>query len=301
LIEKTIESDSISGKLVIESLCELNGCFGHINRQGNWTYIFLSGRIDDALFPSITLFPSDYLYPRDVTYADDHDVIISKGKYKSCKYEDFETLYISDVQIRKESGDVGETVSSETIGVGRVKSNIYVVENNFLVYGKDSNDLYIVGTNLISSIFEVTYRPFECELRGNMCLEVGDLVEIKTKTRNIHSYVLKRELKGIKSMIDVRSSSGVYQYTHNPNSTSGQLKQLRGKTNVLQRTVENTISEIKNLENETSTRFEQTAEQLSLKVTSGEVISEINASAEGVKIAGEKISLEGTVTANEYF
>lgn len=45
----------------------------------------------------------------------------------------------------------------------------------------------------------------------------------------------------------------------------------------------------------------QTAKQIKLKVSKGEVVSEINQSAEEVKIKGEKISLEGTVTANENF
>lgn len=43
------------------------------------------------------------------------------------------------------------------------------------------------------------------------------------------------------------------------------------------------------------------ADGIKQKVSKGEVVSEINQSAEEVKIKGEKISLEGTVTANENF
>lgn len=301
LIEKTIESESISGKLVIESICELNGVFGHISRQGKFKYISLAGRKIEALYPSILLFPSDYLYPRDVVYSVDSYTTIQKGKYRVCKYEDFETRYISNLQIRQEAGDIGAIVNSDEAGAPRNYKNDYVVENNFLVYGKSSDELQQIASNLMIEIFEITYRPFSCELRGNPCIEVGDYIRIKTQTKEIHSYVLQRSLKGIQSLFDSFSSKGTYIYPNNPNSVQNQIKQLRGKTNVLNRTVERTLSEISDLEKETSTKFEQTAESLSLKVNSGDVISEINASSEGVKISGEKISLEGTVTANEYF
>ncbi len=45
----------------------------------------------------------------------------------------------------------------------------------------------------------------------------------------------------------------------------------------------------------------KTDEAISLKVQKGEIISEINQSAEEVKIQAEKIALEGVVTANEGF
>ncbi len=47
--------------------------------------------------------------------------------------------------------------------------------------------------------------------------------------------------------------------------------------------------------------IEKSNESISLKVQKGEIISEINQSAEEVKIQAERISLEGVVTANDGF
>ena len=38
-VEKTIDPQELSGKTVIESICEINGCFGHITRNGKLRYL----------------------------------------------------------------------------------------------------------------------------------------------------------------------------------------------------------------------------------------------------------------------
>ena len=54
-------------------------------------------------------------------------------------------------------------------------------------------------------------------------------------------------------------------------------------------------------EKELSSRITQTAESVSSKVSKGSVISEINQTAEKVKISAAKINFNGLVTANNYF
>ena len=50
-IEKTIDTDELSGKDIICSICEINGCFGHIGRNGKFVYIILAQKAE-GLFPS---------------------------------------------------------------------------------------------------------------------------------------------------------------------------------------------------------------------------------------------------------
>lgn len=35
------EESAISGKTVVTAICEINGCFGNINRNGKFEYVFL--------------------------------------------------------------------------------------------------------------------------------------------------------------------------------------------------------------------------------------------------------------------
>lgn len=276
IVEKTIEPSEISGKDVISSICEINGCFGHITRNGKFRYISLDKNIQ-GLYPANDLFPADDLYPKDSRTNK-----IGNSFYISCKYEDFETQQISKLQIRQEENDIGSIVGTGT--------NCYIVEDNFLVYGKSAGDLEKIAGNLYGAITGISYRPFEADCKGNPCLEVGDAVRLTTKYEIIETYILKRTLKGIQALRDVFSSEGIYEYSEKVNSVNKSIIQLKGKTNVLERTVEETKSTITDVEKGLQSQITQNAEEIKLEVSRAqEKEGELSAS---IKINADKITAE---------
>lgn len=134
----------------------------------------------------------------------------------------------------------------------------------------------------------ITYRPFNAEVKGNPCVEVGDLISIGTKYMIIDSYVLERTLKGIQSLRDSIHADGQPVRKERVNGTNSEIAQLKGKTNKLIRTVDETRSEIGNLETKTETRFVQTDEAIlaeakraseaesSLRVTADQIQANVN-------------------------
>ena len=110
LIEKTIDADSISGKQILTAICELNGVFGHINRQGEFDYVSLAEKVGEILYPNIMLYPSDSLFSTTNPYNSENSEILNGGSYISCEHEDFNTNYISKLQIRQEQNDIGVVV-----------------------------------------------------------------------------------------------------------------------------------------------------------------------------------------------
>ena len=275
-IEKTIEPSELSGKDVIEAICELNGCFGKIGRSGNFEYVFLQGEIQ-GLYPDNDLYPSDDLLPRDPISTE-----IKNNIYISCTYEDFVTRKINKLQIRQSENDVGSIV-----GTG---DNCYIVQNNFLVYGKDANELNVIAERLFKKIKYITYRPFDAKTLGNPCLETGDAIRLMTKYELVESYILKRTLKGIQSLRDSISSSGVYEYSEKVNSVNSSIIQLKGKTNELERNVEETKSTITDVEKGLQSQITQNAEMISLEVeraTKSEGILSSNITQNAEKIQSE--------------
>ena len=312
VVERTIEPSEISGKDIITAICEINGCFGHIGRDGRFQYILLPKYIQ-GLYPANDLYPADNLFPRESRTEK-----IGNSFYIDCHYEDFVTHGIDKLQIRQEENDIGSIVGTGT--------NCYIVEDNFLVYGKSATDLETIANNLFSVITEILYRPFDAECKGNPCFEVGDAVRLTTKNKIVESYILKRTLKGIQALRDSYSSDGVEEYAEKVNSINRNIIQLKGKTNVLERTVEETKLTIEDVEKGLQSQITQTAEsittevkrataaesalkqtadsistEVSKKVGKTEVISSINQTAEKITIKADKISLEGLVTANGYF
>ena len=267
VVQRTIEPDQMSGKDVITAICEINGCFGHINREGKFAYIYLPQYIQ-GLYPANDLYPDhapDYLpYQQETGHLYPQDpkgnVLGRKGTYISCKYEDFITKEIKRLQIRKEENDIGVIVNEDKDG------NTYIIQNNFLVYGKGTEELKKIAENIFSKISGIIYRPYNAEVQGNPCLEVGDPIRLSTKYEIVESYIFERTLKGIQALRDSFSANGTEVYSENLNSTHNSIVELRGKSNVLTRTIEETKSDLRDTEQNLRSTITQTASEIRSEV-----------------------------------
>lgn len=291
-VEKTVEPEELSGATVLNCICEINGCFGHIGRDGKFHYIYLEQEIQ-GLYPRNDLYPADDLYPREPK-----STRISKSLYISAQYEDFLVKSIDKLQIRKEEDDIGVIVGSGT--------NAYVIQDNFLVYGKGSEELTGIANNIYGKIRGIIYRPFSADCKGNPCIEVGDAVRLPTRYEIIESYVLKRTLKGIQALRDEYEATGEEYRSTQVNSVHKSIIQLKGKTNVLTRTIEETNSKITDVESGLSSEIKQTATDIRAEVknTADGLSSSIEQTAESItsevkraKQSEEELSSKITQTA----
>lgn len=251
-VEKTVEPEELSGATVLNCICEINGCFGHIGRDSKFHYIYLEQEIQ-GLYPRNDLYPADDLYPREPK-----STRVGKKLYISAQYEDFLVKTIDKLQIRKEEDDIGVIVGSGT--------NAYVIQDNFLVYGKGSEELTGIANNIYGKIRGIIYRPFSADCKGNPCIEVGDAVRLPTRYEIIESYVLKRTLKGIQALRDDYEATGEEYRSTQVNSVHKSIIQLKGKTNVLTRTIEETNSKITDVESGLSSEIKQTATDIRAEV-----------------------------------
>ena len=323
-VAETIKPSELSGQTVMEAICSINGCFGHINHDGKFEYVFLK-EIISGLYPHKGLYPQKGLYPRKGSEKEK----VTGGKYKSVKYEDFVCQKVTKVQIRQSENDIGAVYPDTEI---TENDNSYILQDNFLVYGMSADALETIARNLYEVIKVVKYRPYNCEKIGNPCLSLGEAVNVYTAKEIIESYVLSRTYKGIQQPIDTISASGKSpKYSEQVNGINKSIIQLRGKTNELERNVEETRSEIKDVENGLDTKITQTAgkielestraqgvetdlaaaisvqaDQIKLKVSKGDVSSQLSVESGQVSISGNRfvleadncsISADGTITA----
>lgn len=253
VVTRTISPSEIYGKDIITAICEINGVFGHINREGKFDYIELDTP-SDGLLPSNDLYPSNSLYPSGNISSH-----YSQNRYVSCKYEDYTVSKITCLKIRQTEQDVGATSGTGT--------NTYIVENNFLVYGKDTSDLQTIADNLYSVINKMQFVPATVNCLGDPCLEVGDIANIILDSGVKHTYVFSRTIKGVNSLTDVISSKSSKNQTVNVNSQRTQYKQLKGKIATVQLTVEQISSEVKDLEDGSASIIQQLSNSINAKVS----------------------------------
>ena len=233
MVQETILPKALSGAMVLHAICELNGVFGRINRDNQFEYTQLGTSSVYSINPSM---------------------------YTECKFEDYSVATIDKVTIRQEENDIGGSYGSG--------DNALIIQGNFLAYGSSPEDLTTVATNIYSVVSAITYTPCEISCIGNPCVEIGDLVTIQKRDETTFTtYVLSRTLDNIQSMKDELSALGNKYRVNEINSVENDWLQLLGKTNKLTRTVEETISEVSDL-NGSVTTLTQTSDYLVSEVQS---------------------------------
>lgn len=258
MIQGGFEASQLSGKDVIESICELNACFGHIDRTGKFDYITL---------------PSS----ETITY---NWYIDGTGSY-----EDYVTDAITKVTARGEAEDVGTSVG--------VDGNTLIIENNPLIYGTEGTTaLEDALDNILNAVDGFTYRPYEVQTYGNPMLPVGTSIVINTRRYDheqgyqpfaINSFVMSRTLTGIQALKDSISASGDKERPSEVNSISSQIERTKGKLHVTINTVDELSSEIYEIDPQTgvkTSKIQQLSDEIVLKVTSGGQIVQVALSAD---------------------
>ncbi|MBO7733912.1 MAG: tail fiber domain-containing protein [Methanobrevibacter sp.] len=257
-LKKTVNAQELSGALILRSICAMNGCFGKINRQGNFEYFYVH-QTSNPLYPALTLYPSEDLFP---AFDGDYDAteVGERGTYIRCEYENFDVMPIDKLIIRDEEGEVGVSYGDGT--------NAYIMQNNILLFGMSTAELTEIAEKVYNRIAGAYYRPCEIECKGNPCLEVGDGIYVKpTNGRRFVTIISKRIYKGIQAQRDTFTTEGTQYRDQEVNSYDSQIYALRGKSNKLTRDLEHTISELADFEQNVETEFEQTASDISAKVS----------------------------------
>ena len=211
-ITRSIDPSCITGKTILKCILELNACFGKIGRNGKFKYVSLE-KPTSGLFPATTLYPSTTLYPQKRGFVREEN----RRVYNSMEYQEYETKPIDRLIILDSRGDVAASV-------GTGQTNVYLIKDNFFVFGKSNTDITTIANNIFPNISERIYRPARINTIGNPCLEVGDGIKVTTIDGfDVDTYILSRKIKGIHSLKDNYESKGLEYRANDRNSPSEQL------------------------------------------------------------------------------
>lgn len=194
-IYKGIQDKNISGLQLLKYVCEINGRFGQIGRDGKFVYRHLV-EATEAVYPAEDLYPADDLFPSDENALES----INKAHYEKVRFENYRVSSIDKVQIVNEDGTIGASH-----GAG---DNPFTVEKNPLTYGMSANELMNVAVNLYNTIQGLWYVPSTVDSIGLPYVECGDFVLVAARHSIVRAYVLTRTLKGIQSLKDTYRATG---------------------------------------------------------------------------------------------
>lgn len=293
------EESAISGKTVVTAICEINGCFGNINREGKFEYVFLKA-ITSALYPAEDLFPADNVFPSDANTES------MTGHYITFDYEDFQSKAITQLEIKTSNDNAGAIVGTA--------GNNYSITGNFLVSDKTGAELEQIANNLLPIMKQAAYTPIKsCTCVGNPCLTLGEPIRFNTTREIVETYLLQRTLTGVQSKRDSISAQGTQTHSAKVNSIRDTIESVERRTGKLERNADHLQSAYEDLEDQTNTKFEQTAKNISAEVNraqkaegqldaslelklgrdeNDQVVSMINASADQIVLRGNRLIVE---------
>lgn len=283
-IEKTVNPTALNGRDVLQQICQINGVFGNINKNGELRYIRLPGK---------------------------EDVSTQLTIYQSAESEEYTVPDIDTVQIRQEEGDIGGV----SAGDGQ---NVYIIEGNMLAYGKTTSQMVEIANNIKSVIAGLSYQPATISTNGSPWIEIGDRVALETTDGIVNTLVMKRTFTGIQGAMDSYESTGSQELSR-PFNIESELIQVKGLSAILKRSVEEVSNNLTNLEEGTNSRFTQLAgqidlevtratgqevslaaaikvvsDQITLKVSKGDVSSQLSVESGGISITGNRFSWSAT-------
>lgn len=257
LFDNSIQSletlEELSGERILNDFANATASFIRCSRDNMIEFVSL--KKDEGLYPATILYPKANLYPR----ADSMKVRLSERNYINCTYEDYLTKKVERVQIIKSDGDIG--VYS---GTG---ANTYTISENIFLMQEDTEKVQTACDNIFNAIKDIEYTPCNIETEGNLDLLCGDLIAFNSHGTTHKTYILQRTIKGIQFLKDTLVAEGNEEISETDNSLRNQVIKLNGKSNVLKVTLDATISELTDFEGETSSKFEQTAQSISAKVS----------------------------------
>lgn len=243
-IEKKYDPKSLKALNVIKAVCQINGAFGIMNRQGKFEYRILADLIDTGFYPSVMTFPGAELFPG----SQDSEIMEpqSFGFYKKVDYEEYEVKPVDKLTIKQNENEAGVSFGTGT--------NNYIIQGNMFTLGKSSEELLDIAENIYWNVKGIYYHPFESENNGLPWVECGldaisfymkDFIPEETATyktgesaRVRNFYVFSRELTGIQALRDNYSAKGEEYQTEFITDLQTQIDTIKQNTGSMKDWVE---------------------------------------------------------------
>lgn len=223
-ISRTMSATSITGREILAQCCELCGCWPKIDLWGTNKLKWVT--LGATSCETFDYSQYDYTFRPDSTR------------------EEYDCKGINAVVVRATEDDVGGHYPTT------VQDNPYIIQGNFLCFGKSTAELTTIAQNIYNQIANKPYRPHKTVITGRPYLEPGDKVTVKFADGNggtFDTYILKRTMTGEAALLDTYEAKGQKEHREQY-GISQQIQQIQGRTNELTRTVDETVNTITRIE-----------------------------------------------------
>ena len=190
------------------SFIELEGKFGHLNRNGVLEIFSLKDKLS-GLYPAEDLYPADDLYP-----SGNEGIEINAASFRSMWYDDEKTLFYGKITAEFDDYTINDKSVTSVYCDGFDATSdptTYLtldVSKNEIIKSKSWSEAEIqtILTSIAANVSGVRFMPARLTMQGRPDLDAGDIVEIQTDEGVIITINLDRSIEGIQSLVDTITS-----------------------------------------------------------------------------------------------
>lgn len=219
---------------------------------------------------------------------------ISKRKYASLSSKENVFGGINTVVLGRADYDDdivyqnAEAVAADGVIEWRLEDNLFA-EVDRAGFAEYIGNSYIIG---------MTYTPFEITgCVDDWYLDIGDIIQVQDKNGEYFETVVLSysTTDRIKSTIAAAVPDDMLTNYEIAGSAAQKMRYVQLQVDHVNNQIQSIAADVGGLQSQIT----QTAEQIELKVSAGEIISAINQSAETISIDASKINLTGYITASD--
>lgn len=261
-LKKKPNVTSLSGRDIIQGICETSAAFGFMNYSGRFQYC--TPTIGNRHYPADDLYPSNTLYPGDgasiVIYSDDSEAAPVSG---GLSYSDYYTHKITGAYFQ-------DTENTQTTSVG-TNVNRYRFSDSILFYDQSVSNLQGIASAFLSAASTFFYIPSKVKARARVWAQVGDMVLVQAGADSVLFPVLERTMNGITALYDTYSARGEEYYTYSANTTYDRITDVEARTHDSEQEIESINEEIDDPQTGLKAQIQTNAGNISLEVTNRQI------------------------------
>ena len=197
-IKKVKVPSKLTGKDILNAICEINGVFGHIARDGEFQYLTLSTN----------------------TAA----TSIAKTYTIKVEYEDNALAAVDRVEMLGKDGEIVASIGSAEDAY----TNKYTIDNNFIINGMGGKPYYESALQAMrTNIATLSFVPLSAEMKGHPRYEVGDRITYNVGNTTKTSFIMNRTMTGVQALYDTYDSNTEEYYSNEPNAVNTKTAQMQ--------------------------------------------------------------------------
>lgn len=201
-IKKAANYRTLMASTVLKSILVANCVNGTMTNSNKFRYV----RIKEY---------DMHMAPPDPHWDVIPDIVLDSSKFYNCNYEEYQVLYVDGVRVIIDPDNIIIPVIPAH-DLPEVDNTLDISYDNMFFRGIETSEITSMLTANYDKIHHrISFTPARIQLRGNLCYEPGDVVQVDIDGKTIYTVIIKQTITGVQGLTMTLSCQGD-EYFSNP-------------------------------------------------------------------------------------